>query len=113
MPTRDYSISDITEAPHKLLLKKAQDHLTFLMLTATALSSTLHYNTIFNGVKLVVESAAPTFGAMPFSLSDLSVLTGEGESLCKNCNSDFNCTIMESSQCFPVTFLQDSNCCNL
>lgn len=90
MPTRDYSISDVTEAPRKLLLKKAQDHLTFLMLTATALSSTLHYNTIFNGMKLVVESVTSTFGAMPSLLSGLSVLTGEGKSLGKNCSSDFN-----------------------
>lgn len=53
MPTRDYSISDVTEAV-KIAPKKAQDHLTFLMLAVTTLSSTPHYNAIFNGMEPVV-----------------------------------------------------------
>lgn len=67
-------------------------------------------------MKVVVWSAAPTFGAVPYLLSGLSVSAGEGRSLGKYCGSDFIgliCTAMESLHCFPGTLLQTFNWCNL
>lgn len=102
MPSWDYSISDDTEALQKLLLRKHRTTWPFWG-SQWLLCHPLLISIPFSEGKPSVQSAAPTFGAVPCLLSALPVLAGEGKSLGKLWSSDSSriiCTPVEPFSAF-------------